>query len=54
MAFSNEAHRALIRDFLDAVEAARDPAITGEAALAVHRLIDALLRSASEGRSVAP
>lgn len=54
MAFSNEAHRALIGDFLDAVEADRDPAVTGETALAVHRLIDALLQSASEGRSVSP
>ncbi|MGC1301630.1 MAG: Gfo/Idh/MocA family oxidoreductase, partial [Caulobacteraceae bacterium] len=54
MAFSNEAHLALITDFLNAVEAGRDPAVTGEGALAVHRLIDALLTSAAEGRSVTP
>ncbi len=54
MAFSHDAHRALIGDFVDAVAAGRDPAVTGEAALAVHRLIDALLLSAREGRSVAP
>ncbi len=54
MAFSNDAHRALIGDFVDAVAAGRDPAVTGEQALAVHRLIDALLLSAHEGRSVTP
>lgn len=54
MAFSNEAHRALITDFVDAIEADRNPAITGEQALEVHRLIDALLLSACEGRSVVP
>ena len=30
MAFSHEPHKALIRDFLDAMEQDRDPAITGE------------------------
>ena len=54
MAFSNDAHRALIADFVDAVAAGRDPAITGEQALAVHRLIDALLLSARERRTVSP
>ena len=54
MAFSNDAHRALIEDFVDSVGHGRDPAVTGEQALAVHRLIDALLLSAREGRSVAP
>jgi hypothetical protein len=38
----------------DAVEQGRDPAVTGKAALEVHRLIDALLPSAREGRSVVP
>jgi UDP-N-acetyl-2-amino-2-deoxyglucuronate dehydrogenase len=53
MAFSHEAHRAVIADFLDALDQRRAPRASGAAALAVHRLIDALLRSASEGRSVA-
>ena len=52
MAFAHTAHRALLADFLDAVAADRDPAITGEAALKVHRLIDALLRSGEERRLV--
>jgi UDP-N-acetyl-2-amino-2-deoxyglucuronate dehydrogenase len=53
MAFSHEAHRAAIADFLDAIDNGRPPRISGAAALAVHRLIDALLRSAREGRAVA-
>jgi UDP-N-acetyl-2-amino-2-deoxyglucuronate dehydrogenase len=53
MAFSHEAHRAAIVDFLDAIDSGRPPRVSGAAALAVHRLIDALLRSAREGRAVA-
>src|SRR5215211_7318174 len=52
MAFSHEAHKALITDFLDAVEGNRDPAVSGREALKVHRLIEALLRSSEEGRVV--
>ncbi len=43
MDFPNDAHRALLADFLDAVERDRDPAVTGEDALATQRLIDAIL-----------
>ncbi|HEX3500226.1 MAG TPA: Gfo/Idh/MocA family oxidoreductase [Stellaceae bacterium] len=53
MAFSHEAHRAAIVDFLDAIDVGRAPLVSGAAALAVHRLIDALLRSARERRAVA-
>ena len=53
MAFSHEAHKALITDFVDAVETGRDPRVSGRAALKVHALIDALLRSAAERRPVA-
>ncbi|MBV8566930.1 MAG: gfo/Idh/MocA family oxidoreductase, partial [Methylobacteriaceae bacterium] len=52
MAFSHEAHRALITDFLDALDSGRDPAISGREALKVQVLIEALLQSASEGRPV--
>ncbi|MFL5112493.1 MAG: Gfo/Idh/MocA family protein [Microvirga sp.] len=52
MAFSHEAHKALITDFLDAVEGNRGPAVSGREALKVHRLIEALLRSSEEGRVV--
>jgi predicted dehydrogenase len=43
MAFSHEPHRAVIGDFLDAIEQKRDPAIPGEEALATQRLIDAII-----------
>ncbi len=52
MDFPHDYHRSLIADFLDAIEADRDPPITGEEALKVHRLIDALLESAEAGRPV--
>ena len=52
MAFPHDYHRALIVDFLDALGAGRAPAVDGEAALRVHRLIDALLASAEAGRPV--
>jgi predicted dehydrogenase len=43
MAFSHGPHKAVISDFLDAVEQGRDPAIPGEEALATQRLIDAII-----------
>ena len=53
MAFSHEAHKALIADFADAVATGREPRVSGREALKVHALIDALLRSAAERRPVA-
>lgn len=52
MAFSHEAHKALITDFLDALDERRDPMVSGREALKVHRLIEALLESAATGRVV--
>ena len=52
MAFSHEAHKAVITDFLDAVEGNRDPVVSGREALKVHRLIEALLRSSDERREI--
>ena len=43
MAFSHDAHRAVLSDFLDAIEQNRDPAIPGEEALTTQRIIDAIL-----------
>ena len=43
MTFSHEAHRAVLSDFLDAIEQDRDPAVTGEEALATQLVIDAIL-----------
>jgi predicted dehydrogenase len=43
MAFSHEPHKAVIADFLDAIEQGRDPAIPGEEALATQRVIDVII-----------
>jgi predicted dehydrogenase len=53
MAFPYGWHKALIADFLDALDEGRAPRVTGREALRVHRLIDAILLSAAEGRRVA-
>jgi UDP-N-acetyl-2-amino-2-deoxyglucuronate dehydrogenase len=53
MAFSHEAHKALIADFLDAIDGNRNPETHGREALKVQVLIEALLRSAAERRAVA-
>ncbi|SFV38272.1 Predicted dehydrogenase [Devosia crocina] len=52
MAFPFDWHMAQIADFADAVQDGRQPVSTGRTALAVHRLIDALIRSGREGRRV--
>jgi UDP-N-acetyl-2-amino-2-deoxyglucuronate dehydrogenase len=52
MAFSHEAHKSLIVDFLDALDGNRSPTVSGREALKVQVLIEALLRSAAEGRAV--
>jgi predicted dehydrogenase len=43
MSFSHDAHRAVLSDFLDAIEQGRDPAIPGEEALATQRVIEDIL-----------
>ena len=52
MAFRHEAHRGVIADFLDALDEGREPAVSGREALKMQLLIEALLRSAAEGRAV--
>lgn len=47
MGFSHEPHKALLADFLDAIEAGRDPTVSGEEALATQRLIEAVLQKAT-------
>jgi predicted dehydrogenase len=46
MAFAHDAHRALLAEFLDALDERRAPENDGRSALRVHCLIDALLESA--------
>lgn len=52
MAFPYDWHMAQIADFADAVQEKREPISTGRSALAVHRLIDALIASSREGQRV--
>jgi predicted dehydrogenase len=46
MDFPHDAHRAVLADFLDAIEQDRDPAVTGEDALATQRLIADIIAAA--------
>jgi UDP-N-acetyl-2-amino-2-deoxyglucuronate dehydrogenase len=52
MAFSPEAHKALIADFLDALDEDREPLVSGREALKVQVLIEAILQSAREARTI--
>src|ERR1044072_9024974 len=49
LAFPNDWHRAVIADFLDALDERREPTVSGAEALKVHRLIDALLEAGGDG-----
>jgi UDP-N-acetyl-2-amino-2-deoxyglucuronate dehydrogenase len=53
MAFPHDYHLSVWRDFLDAIDERRPPRISGEEALKVHRLIDALLLAGERGERVA-
>jgi UDP-N-acetyl-2-amino-2-deoxyglucuronate dehydrogenase len=52
MDFPCDWHRDLIVDFADSLHHGRPPLITGRAALEVHKLIDAIERSAKSGHRV--
>jgi UDP-N-acetyl-2-amino-2-deoxyglucuronate dehydrogenase len=52
MAFSPEAHRRLIEEFLAAVRDGREPVNSGRSGLAVQALIDAMLESSRRGTSM--
>jgi predicted dehydrogenase len=52
MAFSHAAHRRLIGEFLDAVEAGTQPQASARSGLRVQALIDAVLASSRERRTV--
>jgi UDP-N-acetyl-2-amino-2-deoxyglucuronate dehydrogenase len=52
MAFTHHHHRALIADFLSAIENDAVPRVTGREALKAHYLIEAMLRSSQTGRAV--
>lgn len=52
MAFPHDYHRAVMADFIDAITTGKSPRVTGEDALEVHRLIDALIESGRTGATV--
>jgi predicted dehydrogenase len=52
MAFPHDYHRGVIADFLDALDSGRAPRVSGEVALGVHRLIDALIAAGATGQTV--
>lgn len=49
---NHEWHQGVIEDFADAIQDDRPPLVTGRAALACHRLIDAIEKSSRDGRPV--
>ncbi|MBP2297598.1 Gfo/Idh/MocA family protein [Azospirillum picis] len=53
MAFSHHHHRAVLADFLDALDEGRRPRVDGREALKVHRLIEAILAASDGGATVA-
>jgi predicted dehydrogenase len=52
MGFSHHSHRALIADFVDAIQSGGRPTVSGDDALKAHDLIDAILASAAAGRPI--
>ncbi|WP_042696096.1 Gfo/Idh/MocA family protein [Azospirillum sp. B506] len=52
MAFSHQHHRAVLCDFLDALDEGRRPRVDGREALKVHRLIEAILEASGSGVGV--
>lgn len=50
MAFPHDYHRAVMADFVEAIRTGREPKVTGEEALKVHRLIDGLIETGRTGR----
>jgi predicted dehydrogenase len=52
MGFAHAQHRAILADFLDAMEERRPPLVGGAAALTVHIVIDAILASGAAGHPV--
>lgn len=52
MAFPHDAHRAVMADFVRAICSGGAPKVTGAGALAVHRLIDALIATGRQGGGV--
>lgn len=54
MAFPHHHHRAVLADFIDAIEHGHAPRVDGREALKVHRLIAAILAAAESGQPQRP
>lgn len=52
MGFDHAAHRAVLKDFIRAVQSGTTPAVTGQSALGVQQVIEAIMRSSKTGTSV--
>ena len=52
MAFDHAAHREVLKDFIHAVTHGIAPAITGQSALRVQKVIEAIIASSRSGASV--
>lgn len=52
MAFPHDYHRSVMADFVESIRTGREPKVTGEEALKVHRLIDALIKAGSSSGPV--
>ncbi|MBK5204385.1 MAG: Gfo/Idh/MocA family oxidoreductase [Polaromonas sp.] len=53
MEFDHAAHRAVLHDFIRAVQSGTAPAITGRSALGVQQVIEAIMESSRSGSTVA-
>ena len=53
MDYPHDQHRAVMADFVHAIRTGGEPKITGEEAIKVHHLIDALIETGKAGRPVA-
>jgi predicted dehydrogenase len=54
MAFDHGPHRAVLKDFISSVQAGGGSAVAGRSALAVQRVIDAIIASSSSGAAASP
>jgi UDP-N-acetyl-2-amino-2-deoxyglucuronate dehydrogenase len=52
MEFDHAAHRAVLRDFIRAVQKGTPPAVTGRSALGVQRVIESILESSRTGSAI--
>ena len=52
MAFNHDAHRAVLQDFFTALLSKTQPSVTGRSALAVQRVIEAIMRSSKQNETV--